>query len=147
MTLLIFNKRYREETKIIDFIATKLKKSKTLTQTTHSNYETYIGDGFILDFHLTFPCVIEWRLKENHDYGVTYRMNCEYDQYNKMAKVRWNWFTNLLKNARQRTDPENLDIKMREHFDQTKKRLQEKQSLQMAIDQIAIENARHARGK
>jgi len=97
MSLLIFNKVYRQEKALIDDIAKKLRKSIVFNTETVTQGEKY---------HLDNELIIEFDVSK-HDIKIYNgnnfaEFNCTFDQYNEMQQKRFGWFSALLNIARER---------------------------------------------
>ena len=106
--ILIFNKQFRTEEKIISELMKKIKKSATVNKSCEGNTEKYEFDNLDVFFGL-----IDRKVVVTNKMGdKIMSMDCNYDAYDEMQKARANWFSELLDKARAREDKEK-DKKMR----------------------------------
>ena len=96
--MLIFDKQFRTEKKIISQLKKKTNKSKTIFLSIEGNTETYKLDT--CDIALD---AVAKTIKVYDKNGVEIvAMDCHFDQFNKWQKARNNWLSKLLKVARDR---------------------------------------------
>jgi len=95
--MLIFNKQYRDEEKIISALAKKIKKSKTIKGHHKINQEIYELDNLVIDLDVT-----TYTLSVSSNNKKIIDLNCQYDTYDRLQQVRYDWFSYLLDLARKR---------------------------------------------
>ena len=106
--ILIFNKQFRTEEKIISELMKKIKKSATVNRSYEGNTEKYELDNLDVFFD-----IIDRKVVVTNKMGdKIMSMDCNYDAYDEMQKARANWFTELLDKARACENKEK-DKKMR----------------------------------
>ena len=94
--ILIFNKKFRTEEKIISELMKKIKKSATVNKSYEGNTEKYEFDNLDVFFD-----IIDRKVVVTNKMGDEIRsMDCHYDAYDEMQEVRSNWFSELLNKAR-----------------------------------------------
>ena len=104
--ILIFNKQFRQEEKLIALLAKKLKKSESMTReygkpgTNEGNTEIYRLDDIDLYLDLGVKSGAGSITVKDKQGVVIYKMDCHYDQYNQMQDARADWFHELLMMAR-----------------------------------------------
>jgi len=99
--MLIFNKQYRAEEKIIAELAKKIKKAETLFMHTDGNAEVYeLPGGMWISFNVV-TYKIEVTIGGNH----VIDFDCLFDSNEEMQHVRNKWFSVLLNDyARKRLE-------------------------------------------
>lgn len=96
--MLIFNKEFRTEEKIISALIKKIAKSATVSVNYNGNVEKYEFDTFDVSFD-----VPDRKILVTDKVGdQIMSMDCHYDAYDEMQEVRSNWFHQTLENARRR---------------------------------------------
>lgn len=106
--ILIFNKQFRTEEKIISELMKKIKKSATVNRSYEGNTEKYELDNLDVFFD-----IIDRKVVVTNKMGdKIMSMDCNYDAYDEMQIARANWFTELLDKARAYENKEK-DKKMR----------------------------------
>ena len=94
--ILIFNKQFRTEEKIISELMKKIKKSATVNKSYEGNTEKYEFDNLDVFFD-----IIDRKVVVTNKMGdEIMSMDCHYDAYDEMQEVRSNWFSELLNKAR-----------------------------------------------
>ena len=107
--ILIFNKQFRTEEKIISELMKKIKKSATVNKSYEGNTEKYEFDNLDVFFD-----IIDRKVVVTNKMGdKIMSMDCNYDAYDEMQIVRANWFSELLDKARARDEDKEKDKKMR----------------------------------
>ena len=111
--ILIFNKQFRQEEKLIMALAKKIKKSESIKceyddpNTGQGNMGIYRLDDIDLYFNLDNhnPKQIRGSLYsitvKDKEGNVIYTMDCHYDMYDQMQNKRNDWFSWLLNKARE----------------------------------------------
>lgn len=97
--MLFFNTQYRDEQKIIDELAKKIKKAETFyMHPEDKNKEVYeLPGGLWISFD-----VVTYDLEVTIGGKPEFRLNCKYDNYDKLQTARSNAFSSLLDKARKR---------------------------------------------
>jgi hypothetical protein len=104
--ILIFTKQYRQEEKLIDLIARKIKKSKTMEKkygekgTEEANTEIYVLDDIDVYFNLGIKGGDNAITVKDKEGKEIYKMDCHYDNYDAMQQARGDWFHTALMKAR-----------------------------------------------
>ena len=94
--ILIFNKQFRTEEKIISELVKKIKKSAKFNKSYEGNTEKYEFDNLDVFFD-----IIDRKVVVTNKMGdEIMSMDCHYDAYDEMQEVRSNWFSELLNKAR-----------------------------------------------
>ena len=94
--ILIFNKQFRTEEKIISELVKKIKKSAKFNKSYEGNTEKYELDNLDVFFD-----IIDRKVVVTNKMGdEIMSMDCHYDAYDEMQEVRSNWFSELLNKAR-----------------------------------------------
>lgn len=92
--MLIFNKQYRAEEKIIAELAKKIKKAETLFMHIDGNAEVYeLPGGMWISFD-----VVTYKLEVTIGGDRVIDFDCKFDSNDEMQQVRNNWFSGLLNN-------------------------------------------------
>lgn len=105
--ILIFNKQFRQEEKLIALLAKKLKKSESMTReygkpgTNEGNTEIYRLDDIDLYLNLGVKSGASSITVKDKQGEVIYKMDCHYDPYNQMQEARLDWFHELVMKARE----------------------------------------------
>lgn len=139
--ILMFNKQYREESKLISELVKKIKKSQSLTKEYRKNSETYILDTICIEFELTSKTRLT--VKDKSD-NVIVEMDCTWAQ-DALQEARSNLFSQLLEIVRNTHDKR---LNKSEQFEQYKKEMETKQkeldkaTADKAAAEAAIFNAR-----
>lgn len=90
--MLIFNKQFRTEEKIISVLIKRIKKSNKIDFSFFKNTEVFKLDNITIYFDVVER---ELLVKDNADKKIL-SMDCHYDAYNEMQTARYNWFSELL---------------------------------------------------
>lgn len=142
--MLIFNKQYRAEEKIISELAKKIKNSETIFQRIEGDSEIYEIHGMWIIFDL-----VTRKLSVSIGGKNIFELNCKLDAYDKMSEVRYNWFNTLLeKYARKRWSDEFIkqerDSKKSAKMKNARKKIvtKQKNDLNQAILQQALKEIR-----
>lgn len=99
--ILIFNKQFRQEEKLISLLAKKVKKSESITceygkpGTNEGNMEIYRLDDIDLYMNVGTAADASITVKDKQG-NLVYKMDCHYEPNNQMQEARTNWFHNLL---------------------------------------------------
>ena len=100
--ILIFNKQFRQEEKLIGLLSKKVKKSESMTReygkagTDEGNTEIYRLDDIDLYLNLGVKGGDSSITVKDKQGGVIYKMDCHYEPNDQMQKARTNWFHYLL---------------------------------------------------
>ena len=100
---LIFNKQFRTEQKIINELMKKVKNTKKVIKSLIGNSEKYELDTLDITFNVTKPQKFVVADKTGEE---IVSMDCEFQDGNEIQCVRFNWFSELLKAAREREQKE-----------------------------------------
>lgn len=104
--MLIFNKQFRQEEKLISRTVDKIKKSKSIkmkfgkVSTDIGTTETYMLDDIDVCFNLGVKGGPNSIIIKEKNGNVIYTMDCHFDIYDKMQRARANWFHWLLNKTR-----------------------------------------------
>lgn len=115
----MFNKQYREESKLISELVKKIKKSQSLTKEYRENSETYILDTICIEFEVSKTRLT---VKDKSD-NVIVEMDCMWAQ-DALQEARTNMFSQLLEIARNTHDKR---LNKAKQFEQYKKEMEAKQ--------------------
>lgn len=117
--ILMFNKQYREESKLISELVKKIKKSQSLTKEYRGNSETYILDTICIEFEVSKNILT---VKDKSD-NVIVEMDCMWAQ-DALQEARFYLFAQLLEITRNTHDKR---LNKAEQFEQYKKKMETKQ--------------------
>lgn len=117
--ILMFNKQYREESKLISELVKKIKKSQSLTKEYMENSEIYILDTICIEFEVSKNRLT---VKDKSD-NVIVEMDCMWGQ-DALQEARFYMFAQLLEIARNTHDKR---LNKAEQFEQYKKEMEAKQ--------------------
>ena len=125
--ILFFNKQYREENGLINDLARKIKKSKTLERKTQRNAEVYMLDNATISFDILSHQLI---VAERKTGERILDMSCEYaggfTDADELQNARFHMFSNLLSVARKTYEA----------------KVEEEEKLALATKKIQAEQAR-----
>jgi len=134
--MLIFNKQFRTEEKIISELVKKIKKSEKFVQSWDGLEEVYELDTIKIGLISAAP-------KELNVYDKSGKeilsMNCDYISGNEMQEARADWFHELVEKARKRDKKEKDKKQMRQATAtiKAKKQAEVKEAAMMkALEQI-----------
>ncbi len=128
--ILMFNKQYREESKLISELVKKIKKSKSLTKECRGNSEIYILDTICIEFEIIKSRIT---VKDKLD-NIIVKMDCSWAQ-DALQEARFYMFSHLLNIARG-THDKRLD--KAKQFELSKKEIAAKQK---ELDKAAADKA------
>jgi len=134
--MLIFNKQFRTEEKIISELIKKIKKSEKFVQSWDDLEEVYDLDTIKIGFISMQPKELKVYDKSGKE---ILSMGCEYQSGNEMQEVRANWFHELLERARKRDQKEKDKKQMRKATATIKAKKQSKAkeaAMMKALEQI-----------
>ena len=117
--ILMFNKQYREESKLISELVKKIKKSQSLTKEDRENSEIYILDTIRIEFEVSKTRLT---VKDKSD-NVIVEMDCMWAQ-DALQEARFYMFSHLLEIARNTHDKR---LNKAKQFEQVKKEMEAKQ--------------------
>lgn len=115
----MFNKQYREESKLISELVKKIKKSQSLTKEYMENSEIYILDTIRIEFEVSKDRLT---VKDKSD-NVIVEMDCMRAQ-DDLQEARFHMFAQLLVIAR---DTHDKRLNKAKQFEQYKKEMEAKQ--------------------
>ena len=107
--MLIFNKQFRAEEKIISALIKKIGKSATINSVYDGNAEKYECDTFDVSFDLTDKKI----LVTDKTGDKIMSMDCHYDAYDELQDARSTWFHQTLENARRRYGKEQATMALK----------------------------------
>ena len=99
--ILIFNKQFRQEEKLIGLLSKKVRKSESITReygkpgTKEGNMEIYRLDDIDLYMNLGTAADASITVKDKEG-NLIYKMDCHYEPNDEMQEARTNWFHDLL---------------------------------------------------
>ena len=116
--LMIFNKQFRTEEKIISELIKKIKKSKKIVMSYVGNAEVYELDTI----DISFDTVKHELLVEDKSGKKIMSLDCNYDMHNEMQQARSNWFHEVLNKSRERYDKESAALEKQEKWKKSNKK-------------------------
>lgn len=110
--LLIFNKQFRTEEKIISELIKKIKKSKVIVLSYIGDAEVYALDNIDISLDVVKHELV---VTDKSDKNIV-TMDCNYDAFDEKQQARSDWFSEVLEQARDRYGKELNLIKKQEKF-------------------------------
>ena len=102
--MLLFDKQYRAERKIIKELARKIDKSESFSVDAVGDAEIYKLNSIQISFNIKTNMLIVSSLGTGE---ILFSMDCHFDTYKEMQQQRSSWFSILLlEHARKRSDDE-----------------------------------------
>ena len=102
----IFNKQFRTEEKIFSDLRKKIRKSETIANTHHN--DKYALDSIVIDFDVSTHRLT---VSDKKTGSEIITIDCHFDNYDDMQKIRSNWFHNLLMFVREQFNKRQAKIK------------------------------------